>query len=321
MRVAGSQIPSILAVGAPEAYLQRLAARGYAVCSADDKCSPTTCREDVLLYWQSDREAARPLVEGMPSLKWVHVPWVGVESLLFPRICSGEVMLTNSPGVAAIPVAEYVMGALLVIAKSFRQHFDDQRARHWPSATAFSRELADRRLLVVGYGDIGSRVGRYAQALGMQVDGVARAPRHAGDVAVHGMEQLDALLAQADFVVLAVPSTLHTRPLMTSARLARLRRDAWLINIGRGDCIDEAALLKAVRLGAIGGAWLDVVGEEPLRTDSPLWKERSIVITPHASSWTQERFDRSFELFEQNLEQMAAGRPLSHLVVPSLPTP
>lgn len=317
MLQAVSRKPSILAIGAPQEYVRRLSERGYAVTitEAKDSESPITHREDVLLYWQSDRNAARPYIEGMPFLKWVHVPWIGVESLMFPRVLSGEVALTNSPNVASIPVAEYVIGALLSIAKSLRTHHYNQQLRSWPK-TPFSSEIAGKRLLIVGYGDIGSRVGRYAKALGMEIDAVGRKSRKFGDLSVRSIEELDSALIAADYILLAVPSTPATRPLMTAERLARMRTGAWLVNVGRGDAIDEAALLSSVRANAIGGAWLDVVNDEPLRRDSPLWNEPSIVITPHASSWTCERFDRSFEMFLHNLEQSDSGRPLQHLVLP-----
>lgn len=316
MLQAVSRKPAVLAVGAPPAYVQRLVERGYVVNVSE---SGTGLRadahhEEVLLYWQGDRKAARPYIEGMPSLRWVHVPWIGIEGLLFPRIRSGEVILTNSPNVASAPVAEYVIGALLSIAKLLPMHHRNQQHRAWPREKRFSAEVAGKRLLIVGYGDIGARVGRYAQALGMQVDAIGREARQAGEVSVQHISQLDASLADADYVLLAVPSTPQTRPLMTADRLSRLQPHAWLLNVGRGDAIDEGALLNSVRSGNIGGAWLDVVCEEPLRPDSPLWEEPSIVITPHASSWTRERFDRSFELFLRNLELSTSGRPLQHVI-------
>lgn len=309
--------PCVLAVGAPPEYVSRLVAAGCLVQSveADSGLAPFAHEADVLLYWDNDRNAARTYIEGMRGLDWVHVPWIGVERLMFPRIREGKVTLTNSAGVAATPVAEYVLGAMLAISKSLATHLENQRSRFWANRPA-THELAGRTLLIVGYGDIGSRVGDYARALGVRVEGVATSPRTDGDVVVHGPDGLDDALARADFVLLSLPSTAATRPLMTAERLARMKSGAWLINVGRGDCIDEAALVDCLRKGAMGGAWLDVVSVEPLPADSPLWAELSIVITPHASSWTRERFDRSFDIFLENLEARRAGRPLRNVVVP-----
>lgn len=313
-------VAPILAVGAPPSYLARLREHGWPAIGieADMPVPPEARDAQILLYWSKERARAAHYVAALPSLRWMHVPWIGIERLLFPRVLSGEVALTNSPGVAAVPVAEYAIGAMLAISKNLITHWSRQQESHWGPELA-TRELATASLLVVGYGHIGREIGRRARALGMRVQGIASTCRQEDGVRVDDPSALDRCLREADYVVAAAPSTPQTRRMFDGPRLARMRRDAWLVNVGRGDAIDETALLDAVRHGTIAGAWLDVVSEEPLRADSALWRQPGIVITPHVSSWTKQRFDRSFNLFLQNLDARARGEPLRHVVVPAVP--
>lgn len=309
----------ILAVAAQASHLERLRERGWPVIGiATGAPVPATARgAQILLYWAKERAPAARYVAELPALQWMHVPWVGIERLLFPRVVSGEVTLTHSPGVASIPVAEYAIGALLAISKNLPAHWHGQQRGHWRQDEP-SRELNAARLLIVGYGHIGREIGRRATALGMRVRGIASTERVDGVVPVHGPEALERWLPESDYVVCATPSRPDTRRMFDAARLARMRPEAWLVNVGRGDAIDEAALLAAVRSRAIAGAWLDVVTEEPLPADSPLWHQPGVVITPHVSSWTPQRFERSFALFVRNLEARARGEPLRHAVVPGV---
>lgn len=315
---AGTATPvPILAVGIPDRYLDRLRAQRRNVIAVDAVANlPDDARSaQILLYWDKDRAHAERIVAGLPALRWMHVPWIGVERLMFGRIRRGDVTLTNSAGSASIPVAEYALGALLAISKNLCLHWASQQKRSWRQ-DAPTEELGSKRLLIVGYGGIGRALGRRASALGMSVQAVASAARREDDIDVHAPDDLDGLLPKADFVVLALPSTERTRRLFGPDRLRRMAPTAWLLNVGRGDAIDEAALLQAVREGVIRGAWLDVVADEPLGPDSPLWNEPGILITPHVSSWTQERFDRSFEIFMRNLAADARGEPLTNVVAP-----
>lgn len=307
----------ILAVGAPADYLTRLRTQGWAAVGIepDTPVPREACSAQILLYWAKERAPAAHYVAALPALQWMHVPWIGVERLLFPRVLSGEVALTNSPGVAAVPVAEYAIGAMLAISKNLVTHWSSQQRALWGQESP-TRELAAARLLVVGYGHIGREIGRRAHAFGMRVHGIASTARHEDGVCVDAPSALDRCLPDADYVVAAAPSTPRTRHMFDADRLARMRPDAWLVNVGRGDAIDETALLAAVRRGTIAGAWLDVVNEEPLRANSALWRQPGIVITPHVSSWTRQRFERSFDLFLQNLEARARGEPLRHVVLP-----
>lgn len=317
--VAGAARPvPILAVGIPDRYLDRLRAQRCNVIAVDAGAKvPDDARSaEILLYWSKEREHAERYVSGMPALRWMHVPWIGVERLMFPRIRQGEVTLTNSAGSASIPVAEYALGALLAISKNLCLHWTNQQKRRWLQ-DAPTEELGSKRLLIVGYGGIGRELGKRAVALGMAVTAVASTARREGEVEVHSPDLLEGLLPQVDYVVLALPSTERTRRLFDRDRLRLMRRNAWLLNVGRGDAIDERALVEAVREGLIRGAWLDVVADEPLGSGSPLWDQPGILITPHVSSWTQERFDRSFEIFMRNLAADARGEPLSNVVVPA----
>lgn len=306
----------VVAVETPDRYLRSLRDGGVQVLAWNpgDPIDDFVRAARILLYWAKDRTHAEPLVESMESLEWVHVPWAGVERLMHGPIAKGQVALTNSAKASGIPVAEYVLAAILSISKRFGSFFEAQSRGEWVT-TSSTREVLGSRLLMIGFGDIGKRVAMLARAVGMVVDVVATRARCEEGVNVRALNELPELLPNADYIVLAVPSTEHTRPLMTAERIACIKNpECWIINVGRGECIDDEALIEAVRGRRIGGAWLDVVSREPLPPDSNLWGVPSIVITPHVSSWTDQRFDRSFQIFLDNLDRYRSGKPLVNVV-------
>ncbi len=132
--------------------------------------------------------------------------------------------------------------------------------------------------------------------------------------AVYGIDQLERMLQEADFVVLAAPTTDGTRRLMNSERLAQMKPDAWLINVGRGALVDEAALVEALRNKTLGGAALDVFDSEPLPVDSPLWGFENVIITPHVAGMTDKIWERHSDYFSENLRRFLAGQPLRGVI-------
>lgn len=306
----------VVSVETPDRYVRSLRDSGLEVLAWNpgDSIDDFVRAARVLLYWAKDRTHADPLIESMDSLEWIHVPWAGVERLMNGPIARGQVVLTNSAKASGIPVAEYVLAAILSISKRFETFIDAQSRGEW-ATTNPTREVFGSRLLMIGFGDIGKRVAVLAKAVGMVVDVVATRARREEGVNVRTLHELPEFLPNADYIVLAVPSTEQTRPLMTAERIACIKNsECWIINVGRGDCIDEDALIEAVRGRTIGGAWLDVVSREPLPPDSTLWRVPSIMITPHVSSWTDQRFDRSFQIFLDNLDRYRSGRPLVNVV-------
>jgi phosphoglycerate dehydrogenase-like enzyme len=254
------------------------------------------------------------------QLRWLHSASAGVEDCLFPALVESEVILTNSTGLHATCIPEHVLGTMLILARNFHEAQRLQQRAEWNrfAVIAFAggiRELHGGRLAVLGAGPIGANLARIAGALGMQIRVVRRDPGRPVDGAeVCGPAQLHEVLGWADFVVVAVPLTEETRGLIGVAELRAMRADAFLINIARGEVIDETALVECLRAGGLAGAALDVFSEEPLPADHPLWTLPNAILTPHVSGYTPAYFDRMLGIFEDNLGRYVDGRPLRNVV-------
>jgi phosphoglycerate dehydrogenase-like enzyme len=264
-----------------------------------------------------------PLFAEAGRLRWVHSASAGVGSVLFPEMLNSEVLLTNSAGVHAVPMAEHVVGGVLYLLRSFDVAVEQQRRREWNKAP-FSgegsrvRELGSCRALIVGTGGIGRAIGERLSALGARVVGVRRRPEQRapeGFERVVGPDALDRELPAADILVVSAPHTAGTRGLVTAERLDRLPADAIVVNVARGSLLDEAALAERVAAGRLRGAVLDVFAEEPLARESPLWQLPQVLLTPHVSAVSPGRFwERELALFVDNWRRYVAGRPLRNLV-------
>jgi phosphoglycerate dehydrogenase-like enzyme len=265
-----------------------------------------------------------------PALRWVHSATAGVERVLTPASRARGITITNARGVFSRPIAEYVLLMILATARRLPQLLELQAERTWQPLE--SRELRDVTVGIVGLGSIGRAVGALATAFGCRVMATRRRPDagwHAADSAgdepylgslmldrVLAPEQLPELLAESDFVVLAAPLTEDTHGLIDDAAIKHMKHGAWVINVARGELIDERALVRALRDGRLGGAVLDTFREEPLAPQSPLYDLPNVILTPH-TSWSSTRvLDRSVDLFCDNLRRYAAGEPLVNVVDP-----
>jgi phosphoglycerate dehydrogenase-like enzyme len=170
-------------------------------------------------------------------------------------------------------------------------------------------ELAGKTLLIIGIGGIGGRLARLAKAFDMRVIGMRRDPKGGANGAdeVHGMEALNGLLPQADIVALTCPLTPETERLINAERLALLKPTTWLVNLARGRCVDEAALISALESGAIAGAGLDVFVEEPLPPSSPLWTTKNLFLTPHTGGETRRYEENVIDCLLDNLDRLWRG--------------
>ncbi len=259
-------------------------------------------------------------VRKAPNLKWLHVFNVGVDHPIYTEMLERGVRLTTSAGTTAEPIAQTALAGLLMLARGFPHWLKAQAEHRWdPLRLQQSpRDLPGQTVLVYGMGQIGAEFARLAQALGMRVIGVRRSPRKADDPVdeMHTPDQLDALLPRAEWVMLACPLTPETRKLITARRLSLLPKGAYLINIARGEVIDEAAMINALNSGQIAGAYLDVFEQEPLPATSPLWELPNVIVTPHNSSTAVGNERRVFDYLLRNLEHWKTGAPLLHEVFP-----
>jgi phosphoglycerate dehydrogenase-like enzyme len=254
-----------------------------------------------------------------PHLRWIQATSAGVEEFLIPELRERSIALTNFSGVAAPNIAEHVLALMLAFARGLKPLLERQARRNWPAEnrTVPTFELSGQTLGVVGMGDIGDEVAKRAHALGMHV---IATQRHEGEPPPYverlltGDDGLDALLPIADHVVLCLPLTAQTRHAISADELTRMQPSAHLYNIGRGDLIDEDALVEALREGRIAGAGLDVAATEPLPPDSPLWDAANVIITDHTAGETPRYWDRGIELVIENLRRFQAGQQLRNLV-------
>ena len=256
------------------------------------------------------------------KLRWIHTPTAAVHQLLFPELANSDVMLTNSTEVHGPVVAEHVMALIFALAKKIPQAAALQKKHEWGKEAIWRqgthpKEIAAATLGLVGLGSIGRRVARMAAALGMRVMAVREhvdKPKPDGVEMVFGTSQLDEMLGQADFVVLAAPLTPETTRLIDAGRLEAMKRDAYLINVGRGPQIDEGALVDALRSDRIAGAALDVFDKEPLPASSPLWDMENLLITPHTAGITDKLWMRHYEHFSGNVRRYLEKQPLQYVV-------
>jgi phosphoglycerate dehydrogenase-like enzyme len=256
------------------------------------------------------------------NLKWIHTPTAAVHQFLFPELANSDVVLTNSTEVHGPVVAEHVIALIFALAKKIPQAATLQKKHEWGKETIWSKgthpkEISGATLGLVGLGSIGRRVARMASALGMRVLAVrehVEKEKPQGVDAVFSSSQLDEVLRQSDFIVLAAPLTAETTKLIDAKRLAVMKGDCYLINVGRGPQVDEMALSEALRSRRIAGAALDVFEQEPLPADSPLWDIENLLITPHTAGITDKLWARHYENFSGNLRRYLAKQPLQYVV-------
>ncbi|MFI7098519.1 D-2-hydroxyacid dehydrogenase [Streptomyces sp. NPDC050161] len=307
---------TVLVLGSdPPPKLDRLSGRARVVYADETTLADLLPSADVLLAWDFTSDAIRKAwPEQGPRPRWVHTASAGVDRLLCPALIADDTLVTNARGVFEQPIAEYVAGLVLAMAKDFYGSWELQRQRRWRHRETL--RLAGSRAVVVGSGPIGRAVGTTLMALGVDVDLVGRRER-TGDPefgTVHASDALHPLLGRADWVVCAAPLTDATRGLFDRRAFALMRPQARFINVGRGPLVVEDALVAALREWRIAAAALDVFDEEPLASDSPLWDVPHLIVSPHMSGDTLGWRDALAEQFQDNFDQWSAGEPLRNLV-------
>jgi phosphoglycerate dehydrogenase-like enzyme len=255
------------------------------------------------------------------KLKWIHSTAAGVAQLMYPELRDSGITVTNPSGIFSVPMAEHTMGLLLALARNFPDSGRAQDRARWAQQEIWDKpqhlsELNGKVLLIAGYGSIGREVAKRAKAFDMKVWGVTRSGEgdrtHAEKI--FAASQLAEVLPGADYVLICAPETAETKQLIGAAEIARMKRGARLINVGRGSLLEEAALVQALESGALGGAALDVVQTEPLPPESPLWKAPNLFITPHTSGVSDRLWDRQAAILIELLERWFDGRELFNRV-------
>ena len=265
---------------------------------------------DVLVIsglWRDD------LAARATKLRFIQSIGAGTDQFGREALQQRGIRLASARGVNAQAVSEHAIALILALARRLPEARDNQRKRVWRGMigdlSAREDELGGKTLLIVGLGDIGGRLARLAKAFDMRVIGLRRDPGKGASAAdaVHGMGELGALLPNADFVALTCPLVKETLNLIDAAALGAMKRSAFLINVARGRCVDEAALVKALSAGEIAGAAIDVTVEEPLGPASPLWNIEAALITPHTAGETRRYEDNVLDILEDNLDRLWRG--------------
>lgn len=250
------------------------------------------------------------------NLKWFQVINAGVERLAAEGMLDKGFAITNASGLAAIPIAEYVVCMMLMLAKEIHKSVRSQAEQKWD--WRFTDDLTGKTMGIVGMGAIGRETARLGQAFRMRVIATRRTvteatrEEHCDEVLPYS--QLDRLLAESDYLVLCVPLTPETRGMVGAAELAKMKPTSAIINIARGAVIDQEALIAALKAGTIGAAALDVTDPEPLPPESELWGMENVIITPHVSGAVKGYGHRAAEIFLANLERWVKDEPLQQLV-------
>ena len=262
-------------------------------------------RADAVLIAPRAGTSLTELWNDLRNIRWIHTLAAGVESLPFDLLRRSDAVITNSRGLYADALGEFVLAAMLWFAKDLRRLIRNQDARRWEPYDV--QRLEGQTVGIIGYGGIGQAVGRRASALGMRVL-TTRRRRELGDPTI------EEVIAESHYVVMCAPLTPSTHRLMSRERIALMKADAVFINIGRGRTVDEEALVDALRNHRIRGAALDVFETEPLPATHPLWELDNVLISPHTADHTHDAHTRAMHFFIENLRRFRAGESLENVV-------
>ncbi len=262
---------------------------------------------------------APSIVKTSKSLKWLCVPWAGVDSIMGPGYFENEdCLLTNSAGAYGVSIAEHMIATSLVMMRRLDQFIIETKNGQWRSPRP-QKSLKDCRITVLGTGDIGTTFASRARAFEpAAIIGVCRSGKSSAPVydKVLSVSELDSILPQTDLLAMSLPATPETKKILSRERLALLPEGAYIVNVGRGSAIDEESLADNLESGHLAGAALDVFQTEPLPSDHRLWKTKNLLITPHVAGNMTLAYtkDKNVQMFIEDLKNFAQGKPLHYLV-------
>ena len=268
-----------------------------------------------IVYGMPDRTA----LKDMTQLKWFCASFAGVDRYVDEALYPHEgVLLSNSAGAYGVTIAEHIIMVTLMLLRHAPAYCAEQAAGRWGEVMPM-RSIIGSTITVVGTGDIGTEFARRAKALGAKSIRGVRRTKKAADPAfdeIHTNDELDGLLPDTDILVLALPATGETRGILSAERIALLPASAYVVNVGRGSAIDQAALIDALNGGRLAGAALDVFAQEPIPAGDPAWTAKNLLITPHISGQMSLGYtrDRNVELFCEDLERYGRGEKPLRLV-------
>lgn len=264
-------------------------------------------------------EPSPDILQDMKGLKWLQMTWAGVDIYTEKEAFPPGVKLTNASGAFGRIISEYILAGILTMYRRLPEYRDQMRDGGW-QAVPGERTLEGKTALILGAGDIGCETARKLRAFDVKVLGIRRIVREKPKYfdGIYTMDSLDELLPQAALVIACLPGTEKTRGLLSKERLLRMKKDAFLVNVGRGSLIDLQELMEVLEQGHLSGVLLDVLGQEPLPADHPLRQMERVMLTPHISgiSWGDipETREKILDIFCENLRRFRKGERLMNLV-------
>lgn len=312
---------TLLVLGSPSypflKMLDRLPPDTTIVVSDDaEYCAAQAPRADVILSCAFDHKLFHAAFPEAARAKWVHSLSAGVEGMMSEALKASPVPLTNARGAFRRSLAEFALAGALYFAKNIPRLEAQRRNRHWETFTPV--ELHGATMGIVGYGEIGRACAERATPFGMRILAVRRRPELSAEdplvTRTYAPRDMAAMLPECDYLVLAAPNAPSTRHLIGAKEIALLKPSAVVINVGRGLTMDEEALARALTENRLRGAVLDVFEREPLPADSPLWGLDNVLISPHCADRTPGWIEGAMEIFLENFEKFASGRPLRNIV-------
>ena len=252
------------------------------------------------------------------KLRWVQSISSGVDSFMYPEFMNSSVLLTSEKGLVGEHLADHAFGLLLALTRQLASA-RDMGSASWqkrPELRAEEVELSGLNLGIIGFGGTGRSVAKRAAAFGLNIRAIDKDPvGHAGFVTeVEPSGALNDLLSWSDVLCICCPLTKETENLINRKTLSQLKKGAYIINVTRGEIIEENALIDSLKAGHLGGAGLDVTPREPLPEDSELWSLPNVVMTPHTAGASQYRASRNLDRFISNIEKFKIGQPLDGLI-------
>jgi phosphoglycerate dehydrogenase-like enzyme len=257
--------------------------------------------------WRND------LLDRAQRLRFIQSISAGTDQFDRGKLAERGIRLASAQGVNVRAVAEHAMALMLALTRKLPEARDNQAKHVWRGMISDRAqredELSGKTLLIIGLGGIGSRLAQLAKAFGLRVIGIKRNTATGGEAAdsVHALMDLKTLLPEADFVVLTCPLNAETENVIDADAFSRMKQSAYLINVARGRCVDELALIKALQDQRIAGAAIDVTVEEPLEATSPLWDVSNVLITPHTAGETQKYEDAVLDILLENVNRLWRG--------------
>lgn len=303
--ISPEEIPGITAI-ASDADL---------VCAPDEeRLQEVLPGAEILLGWDFQSRDMSNQWHRADSLKWIHWCGASVDRIMAPELTASDIILTNARGIFDSVMAEYVLGYMLSELKLFRETWRLQQQKEWQ--TRLTGRLSGSKAVIFGVGSIGRETARLLKAVGVKVSGVGRSQREADPDfgTIYGPDLALDAIADADWVIGLLPLTEETTRYYGTKFFDAMKPEARFMNLGRGESVDEDAIISCLEKGKIAGAMLDVFNNEPLESDRPIWEAPNIVISPHTSSYYAEYLEDMANQFLDNFSRFKEDKTLEHVV-------